>query len=260
MKKADFWGEAKAAWYQRALEISNLPAEALKVILPETRDCNTFLDVGAGCGTFSIPLAKAGKTITALDPSPAMLNLLKAESKKNGLKNIKPVQAAWGERELRPHDVILCANVPYLLKDDSINFLKKADDFAKKAVFLIEGADPNADKFYYKDLYQLFFNKPFNLRADYLKTYIDLHSLGIFANVDIIEYDFDQPFDDIEDAMAFWKNHLGRLIEEPIRGPVRELEDKLLKYLKGKLEPSEGGLIARFHKKSAIIWWQKRSK
>lgn len=254
MKKTDFWGEAKAAWYQRALEISNLPTEALKIILPATKDCKTFLDVGAGCGTFSIPLAKAGKTITALDPSPAMLNLLKAGAKKLGLKNIKPVQAAWGERELRPQDVILCANVPYLLKDDSLNFLKKADGLAKKAVFLIEGADPNADKFYYKDLYPLLFNKPFNLRADYLKTYIDLHSLGIFANLNIIEYDFDQPFDDIEDAMAFWKNHLGQLIEEP----GNEYDTKLLSYLKGKLEPFNGGLIARFHKKSAIIWWRKR--
>lgn len=250
MKKPVFWGEAKAVWYQRALEISNLPDEALKVLLPATKGCKTFLDVGAGCGTFSIPLAKAGKSITALDPSPAMLNLLKDEAKKLALKNIKPVQAAWGERELKPQDVILCANVPYLLKDNSINFIKEADSLARKAVFLIEGADPNADKFYYKDIYPLLFNKPFNLRADYLKTYIDLHSLGIFANVDIIEYDFDQPFEDMKDAMEFWKSHIGLA--------TREHDEKLLSYLKGKLEPFKGGLIARFHKKSAVIWWMKK--
>lgn len=252
MNRTDFWGEAKAAWYHKALELSNLQAETLKILLLATRDCKTFLDVGAGCGTFSIPLAKAGKTITALDPSLAMLNLLKAEAKKLGLKNIKPVQAAWAEKAMKPHDVILCANVPYLLKDDSINFLKKADALAKKAVFLIEGADPHADKFYYKELYPLLFNKPFSLRADYLKTYIDLHALGIFANVNIIEYDFDQPFYDMGDAMAFWKSHLGLSAEEH--------EEKLFNYLKARLEPFEGGLIARFHKKSAVMWWRKGPK
>lgn len=244
-----FWNTLKANWYRKGLKYSTLPKAALDIVLPETRDCKTFLDVGSGCGTLAIPLAKADKKVTALDHSPAMIKLLAEEIKNKKLKNIKTINAAWGEVEIKSHDAIICANVPELLKD-SIGFLKQANTFARKAVFLIEGADPNADKFYYKELYPLLFNKPFLPRADYLKTYMNLHSLGIFANVEIIEYDFDQPFDDMEEALEFWKEYMGIV--------TAEHDEKLKIFLEGKLDKFKGGLIARFHKKSAVIWWRKQ--
>src|SRR3972149_7591455 len=243
-----FWNTLKARWYQKGLKYSTLPKIALNIILPKTKGCKTFLDVGAGCGTLAIPLSKAGKSVTALDSSPAMIRLLSEEIKKKRLKNIKPIHSAWGEVEIKPHDVIICANVPELLKD-SKTFLKEANEFARKAVFLIEGADPNADKFYYKELYPLLFNKPFLPRSDYLKTYTDLHSLGIFANVEVIEYDFDQPFDNMEEAVDFWKEDMGFV--------TGEHDEKLKIFLEGKLKRYKKGLIARFHKKSAVIWWRK---
>jgi len=243
-----FWNTLKAKWYQKGLKYSNLPKIALNIILQKTRDCKTFLDVGAGCGTLAIPLSKAGKTVTALDPSKAMIALLDEEIKKKKLRNVRTINAAWGEVEMKPHDVILCANVPGLLKD-SIDFLKQANALAKKAVFFIEGADPNADKFYYKELFPLLFNKPFLPRTDYLKTYTDLHSLGIFANVEVIEYDFDQPFDNMEEAVDFWKEYMGIV--------TGEHDEKLKIFLEGKLKRYKDGLIARFHKKSAVIWWRK---
>lgn len=244
-----FWNTLKANWYRKGLKYSTLPKAALDIVLPETRDCKTFLDVGSGCGTLAIPLAKADKKVTALDHSSAMIKLLAEEIKNKKLKNIKTINAAWGEVEIKSHDAIICANVPELLKD-SVDFLKQANVIAGKVVFLIEGANPNADKFYYKELYPLLFNKPFLPRADYLKTYMNLHSLGIFANVEIIEYDFDQPFDDMEEALEFWKEYMGIV--------TAEHDEKLKIFLEGKLDKFKGGLIARFHKKSAVIWWRKQ--
>ena len=244
-----FWNTLKARWYQKGLEYSTLPKIALNIILPKTRDCKTFLDVGCGCGMLAIPLAKAGKKVTALDPSPAMIKILNEEIKNRRFKNIKTITAAWEAAALKPHDVIICANVPELLKD-SKTFLKEAHKLARKAVFLIEGDDPHADKFYYKEIYPLLFNKPFLPRSDYLKTYTDLHTLGIFANIEIIEYNFDQPFDDMNEALEFWKEYIGIV--------TGEHDEKLKNFLKGKLERFKGGLIARFQKKSAVIWWKKR--
>ena len=243
-----FWNTLKAKWYQKGLKFNTLPETALKIILPKTKNCKTFLDVGAGCGTFAIPLSKEGKKVTAIDPSAPMIKLLEEEIKKKRIKNIKTILAAWGETEIKPHDVVLCANVPELLKD-SIDFLKQAHALAKKAVFLIEGADPNADKFYYKELYPLLFNKPFAGRTDYFKTYTNLHNLGIFANVEIINYNFDQPFDNMKEALDFWKEYMGIV--------TAEHDEKLRNFLGKKLEKFKGGLIARFHKRSAVIWWKK---
>jgi hypothetical protein len=246
-----FWNKLKAGWYHRGLPYSTLPGVALDFILPRTAGSNTFLDVGAGCGALSIPLARAGKSVTSLDPSAAMLDLLKEDVRKEGLSNIKTAHAAWGEVKLRPHDVVLCANVPDLLKEPE-PFITGADKLARKAVFLIENAGPGSDKFYYRELYPLLFNKPFGERTDYLKTYVALHGMGIFANVEIIEYDFDQPFDDINEAIEFWKEYLGLVTEEHDR--------KLKGFLEGKLVRKKGVLLARFHKKSAIIWWKKETK
>ncbi|MDO8426704.1 MAG: class I SAM-dependent methyltransferase, partial [Deltaproteobacteria bacterium] len=187
-----YWNRLKARWYRRGLDYSTLPKAALSVILPRTEDSKTFLDIGSGCGTLAIPLARAGKKVTALDASPAMIEILKEDIDREHIKNIKPLLARWGEEEVKPHDAILCANVPTLLKEPEA-FLKEIDNLSKKAVFLIENADPKADKFYYKELYPLLFGKPFGERGDYFRTYKALHDMGIFANVEVIDYSFDQP-------------------------------------------------------------------
>ena len=247
-KQKGFWNILKARWYIRGLKYSALPEKALKIILPRTRDCKTFLDVGSGCGALAIPLANAGKIVTVLDPSRAMISVLQEEVKKKNIKNIRTVNAAWGDIKIKPHDVILCANVPELLHSET--FIKEADKLARKALFLIEGAAPNADKFYYKGLYPIIFNKEFPSRNDYLKTYTILHNSGIFANIDIIDYSFDQPFDNLNEAVEFWKEYMGIVTEEH--------DEKLKTFLIQKLEKVRHGLIARFKKKSAIVWWKKK--
>jgi SAM-dependent methyltransferase len=246
-----FFNRLKAQWYSKGLKFSDFPKTATSFILPRTRDAKTFLDVGAGCGTLAIPLARGGKSVTALDPSRHMIDILKDEMKRRRIRNIKPVLAAWGEAEVKPHDVIICANVPALLKGPT-GFLEDARRLAKKAVFLIVNADPEADKFYYKELYPLLFNRPFEGRGGYFDTYRMLYEMGIFANVEMIEYDFDQPFDSMDEAVEFWKEYIGIVTEEH--------DKKLRDFLSGKLVKRKGVLLAKFHKKSAIIWWRKEKK
>jgi len=246
-----FWNRLKAGWYHRGLKYNTLPKIALGHIVPKAKGAKSFLDIGSGCGTLAVPLAKAGKSVTALDSSRAMIELLKADIARLKLKGIRPVLASWGETEVKKHDVVLCANVPTLLSSPE-GFLKEIDALAKQAVFIIESADPDSDKFYYRELYPLIFNKPFGKRSDYLRTYTALHSLGIFANIEIIDYDFDQPFMDLDEAVSFWKEYMGIVTEEH--------DSRLRAFLKKKLVKKDGLLLARFHKKSAIIWWTKEAK
>lgn len=246
-EKPGFWNTLKARWYQKGLKYSSLSKTALNIILPNTKDCKTFLDIGSGCGTLAIPLARSGKKVTAIDPSRAMIQILDEEIKNKKIKNIRTINAPWGGVKIKPHDAIICSNVPELLK--SAGFLSDISIWAKKAVFLIGAANPCADKFYYKELYPLLFNKNLPAKIDYLETYKALHSFGIFANINIIDYNFDQPFDDINEAIEFWKEHLGIVTEE--------YDEKIRWFLKKKLEKRGKGLIARFKKKSAIIWWRK---
>lgn len=243
-----FWNRLKASWYRRGLDHTDFPQKALSVILPRAEGARTFLDIGAGCGTLAIPLARAGKRVTALDSSVAMIDILKEDIAKEDIKGVVPLLARWEEAGLKPHDAVLCANVPALLSDPE-KAIGEMNRLAKKYVFIIENADPKADKFYYKELYPLLFNRPFGERSDYFKTYSALHNMGIFANVEIIDYDFDQPFENIEEAMEFWKEYIGIVTEE---------HDKKLKgFLEKKLVNKKGVLLAKFHKTSAVMWWKK---
>ncbi len=243
-----FWNDRKAEWYRKGLRCSEFPGKVVPFILARTGDAVTYLDVGAGCGTLTIPIAEAGKVVTALDPSPSMMRILMEEVEKRGLSNVRYVEAPWGEVDLGPHDVIICANVPELLKG-STGFIREANRLARKAVFLIEGVGPDADRFYYKDLYPLLFGKPYPRRTDYIATYNALHSMGIYANVEIIDYNFDQPFDDIEEAIDFWKEYIPLETDDHDR--------TLREFLLERLERDGKGLIARFSKRSAIMWWRK---
>ena len=243
-----FWNDRKAEWYRKGLRFSQFPEKVLSFILPRTEGALTYLDVGAGCGTLAIPLAEKGKSVTALDPSPAMIRILKEEAQKRGLTNLRWVEAAWGEVEVGPHDVVICANVPELLKG-SPHFIRDADRLAQKAVFLIEGVDPEADRFYYKELYPILFNRPYPRRTDYIATYNTLPSLSIYANVEIIEYSFDQPFDDIDEAIAFWKEYIPLTTDR--------FDRTLRAFLEERLERCGDRLIARFSKRAAIMWWRK---
>ena len=65
----------------------------------------------------------------------------------------------------------------------------------------------------------------------------------------MIEYDFDQPFDDMDEAVEFWKEYLGIVTEEH--------DAELRGFLSKKLVRKKGALLARFHKRSAVIWWKK---
>ncbi len=242
-----FWNTLKAKWYRRGLESSTFPSTVAPFILSHAKGANTFLDVGAGCGSLAIPLAKAGKEVTALDPSAAMIAILQEEMKREGLTKIKTIISPWKAGVLPPHDAIICANVPGLLKG-SMEFLREASEAARMYVFLVESAGPKADKFYYKELYPLIFNRDFGPRRDYLATYEALHGLGIFANVRIVEYDFDQPFDSLDEAVEFWKEHMCIVTEEHDR--------TLREFLEKKLDKNGKGLVSRIHKRSAIIWWK----
>jgi len=69
-----------------------IPPESLISQMPIEND-HTLLDVGAGSGFFTIPMAESttGK-VYALDPDKRMLSVIEAKAKDKGLNNIELIQ------------------------------------------------------------------------------------------------------------------------------------------------------------------------
>jgi len=241
-----FWTARKVGWYQRALARSDFADVVLGALTPLIAECDTVLDVGAGCGALAIPLARRLRHVTALEPAPAMAEALRQAARAHGLANLEVVEAAWGEVFVPPHDLVLCAHVGELLRPDA-SFLREAGSAATRWVAAIRDAGPGEDKFFFGELYPLLLGRPYGPGCDYRETLEGLAALGITPTVVRVRYRSDQPFADLEEACDFWEEYLG--VSGPaVRGTLRE-------FLAARLTREASGWLAPYAKEAAILWW-----
>jgi SAM-dependent methyltransferase len=237
------------AWYERANEQSDYAACVLGVLGPALDGCRDALDVGAGFGALSLPLARRLEAVTALEPSAAMASALRAAAASSGLAHVTVIEAAWGVAPVRPHDLVICAHVGGLLDGDS-PFLGAAGRLARRLVVFVRDlpAGPDDDKFFYRELYPALLGRPYEHRCRADDTVAGLRRLGIHPAVAQIEYSSDQPFDSLEEACDFWMTYMG------LEGDG--LRDYLRRYLAGRLVRRGAEWIAPFRKRAAVITWQ----
>jgi SAM-dependent methyltransferase len=250
-RRAVLWTDRTAAWYRRAAERGDYADRVLAAVGPRLAQCRTALDVGAGCGALTIPLARRGLAVTAMEPSPAMARALRRWAAEAGLREVAVVEAAWGEVPVRDHDLVLCAHVGDLLRADS-DFLREVGRVAGRLVVLVRDltAARGADKFFYRELYPILLGRPYAGGGEPDDTVGALRSLGIRPEVTEIEYRSDQPFDDLAEACDFWMTYLGLS-----DGRARAY---LAGFLRERLVRRDGGWIAPFDKTAAVITWGGR--
>ena len=101
----------------------------------------TVLDVGAGGGRLTIPLAEYCEHVTAVEPSEAMREQLIATAKGWDVQNIEVVASRWEETVVEPHDLVVCAHVVYTVTDIE-GFIRKLTNAARRTVALISFERP----------------------------------------------------------------------------------------------------------------------
>jgi SAM-dependent methyltransferase len=246
-RAGEFWTERKVAWYQRALERSDYAEKVLGLIAPILADCETVLDVGAGCGALALPLARRVRRVTAVEPAPAMAKALRESAGAGGLANVDVVEAPWGGMPIAPHDLVLCAHVGELLHRDSA-FLREVSSVARRWVVLVRDAGRERDKFFFSELYPILLGRPYTSGCDYEETVDGLLSLGTSPTVGFVSYRSDQPFTDLEEACDFWEEYL-----DVGNAGAR---DFLREFLQRRLVRDGSGWVAPYQKHAAVIWWR----
>lgn len=212
-----------------------------------TGPSSTVIDVGAGTGRFALPLAAGGRHVTAVDPSTAMLAILRRDAGRLGVENLTTVLASWEEADTEVADVAFSAYVLTLVRD-ARSFVTKLDAAARHHVFLYLGAysgDAVLDP-----LWRHFHGAPRAPGPSYLDALAVLRELGIAPTIKVVEIPNRRRFGTIDDAVEHYRDALLLADRPDVR---RELEGLLATWLLGRRGAFRSPLRTA---PAAIIHWR----
>lgn len=210
----------------------------------------TVLDIGSGPGRFALVIAPRVAEVVALDPSKAMLAILRREARQRGLDNLRTVEGRWPDEadEVEPVDVAFSSYVLPIV-DDAPAFLRAMDAVARRHAFLYLGAftaDAVVDP-----LWRHFHGTPRRPGPTWLDAVAVLREMGITPDVDVVEVPSRTRFATFAEAVRDYRDLLVLPDTPDIR---RELAGLLRSWLVttsgGALRPPIATLPA------AVIRWR----
>ncbi len=206
----------------------------------------TVLDIGAGTGAWAVLLAKYACRITAVEPSPAMIHVMRENLEAEGLDNIEIVQERWPEALVGPHDFSICSHAMYG-SPDFLGFIGRMMDVTKQTCFLVLRA-PTLDGVM-AEAAQRILGYPYD-SPNFHVAYNALLQMGIFPNVQVEDTGLWEPWvsESIEDALSDVKRRFG-LVDNSEHD--RFLED----LLRRRLNYRDGQYVWPPGVRSMLVYW-----
>ncbi len=247
INNADYWGKRAKTYRQALHERVDEDPFLVRVRSAVTRE-SSVLDAGAGTGRHTLALAPPVKRVVALDPSPAMLGLLREDVESRKLTNVEAVASGWIEAEVGHAGVVLCSHVLYPIAD-AVPFVRKLDSVARQQVFVYLRVDPLPTDM---GLWSAFHGVALQAQPAHLDLVNLLAQIGIAADVEVVHHRFTWTFADLDEAVAQVRNSLClRDDDAATTAKLRALlEGRLVAWPNGRLGPEIGSA------RSAIISWR----
>lgn len=209
----------------------------------------TVLDMACGGGTLAIPLSQRVKSVTAVDFSSNMLQVVNRRCSQKGILNVNIVQGRWEDDweslGIGPHDVAIASRS--LIGEDVRGLIGKLDRAATKYVYIstIVGDGP-----FDRRLFEAT-GRQFKAGQDYIYYYDLVYEMGIRASVAFVA----------EKHRNGWGNHEEALKDQRwmFHGMTGDEEQKVSAYLKEHLVRTDGGWRLPYSRDCswAVMWWSK---
>ncbi len=245
----DYWAK-RAKQYRKALhERTDEDPFLIHLRSSLTRE-SSVLDVGAGTGRHTLALAPVVAHITAVDPSAAMLGLLREDVAAQGITNVTAVASAWLDADVPAADVVICSHVLYPIADVA-PFVRKLESAARQRVFVYVRVDPLPTDI---GLWSEFYGIALQGQPTYFDLAGVLAQLDIAADVEVVDHVFTWTFADLDEAFVQVRNSLCLPEGDDAAGAKLRalLEARLVRWPNGRLGPEIASA------RSAIVSWRPR--
>ncbi len=232
--------DRKAEGFARRVRDSDFAPRLLE-LLPLERGMRV-LDVGCGEGSLTLPLARRVGHVTALDYSPAMLELLSKRIREEGEERVTPLLRSWYEswEDLyeEPRDLVL-ASRSFMVRDLAEG-VEKLNRVSRKWVCVVTPAGETS----WSGAVRRAVGRESIPAPDYIYALNYLYTLRIHAEVRFIETESVNRFGSFEEAFQWMKlaleeelppreeELLRRHLEENLtaRGEYRELPSRTIRW------------------------------
>jgi SAM-dependent methyltransferase len=224
---------------------SERPDPLLDYVLENVSGEMTVLDIGAGSGRWSIPLARKAGKVTAIEPSGAMADALRENIADAGLNNVDVIQSSWEEAAVEPHDIVVCVQAVYT-SADLAGFIRRMEQHCTGTCYLAVRLPP-ADGVI-AELFRAIYGHPYD-SPNAIIAYNALYSLGIYANVLVEEGILNWENASMEEAFARAKRHLHLESNTAHDGLICDT-------LSRRLHMRAGSYVWPDGMRSALLWWK----
>jgi len=210
------------------------------------------LDIGAGPGTLAIPLASFVSRITAVEPSPGMMGVLRENMEKADISNIGLVQKRWEDVNIRedldpPYDIVVAAfslDMPDLRKA-----IEKMVDVCSRQVFLYWYAGEPTWTQHYKTLWPALHGKRYqpSPRVDVILNL--LYQMGIYPHTRVVPTEYPIRYSSIQEAIEQVRTEFSIKTEAQ--------ESILRDYLDAILVKENGSWFLHHSFFAVKVWWER---
>ncbi len=211
---------------------------------------DNVLDLGCGEGSITIPLSKEVKSVTAIDSSYKMLEILTEKIKENNIKNIKIIEEDINNitiNKVGKHDIILASRLLNGISNIQ-ETITNINEIANKYIFItIFG--PNNQKIE-KEFYELI-DKEYNVFSSHRYFFNILMDMEIYPNVENLNIENPREYKDINEILENKKWDLDNLNNDE--------KEQLKKYIKEifEINPETGNLFNKNDKMEWVLYWWK---
>jgi SAM-dependent methyltransferase len=239
------WGKRARSWgYTEERRKRDRDDPLMRFVLGRFEGEDTVLDVGAGIGRWSIPMAMICRKVTALDKLDGMLDILRENAAHEKVENIETIQVDWQEVALEPHDYVLSSHAAYS-SPDIVDYARQMEALAHKACYMVMRV-PKHDGVL-GELSQCI-NGCWHDSPNFIVGYSALLEAGIGGHVIMEETGRLWHNDTLEDALGRVKRHLHL--------HSTEHDGAIMDVLKERLSFRDGEYWWPDWMRSALIWWQ----